>query len=59
VFDWVKLIFKALFSPIILLTGGAVSGDATIATGLLLILGIPAVFLMIVGLIIWIRSGFP
>lgn len=59
VFSWVGTVFKVLFSPIILLTSPAVAGDSTIASGLLFIIGIPAVLLMIVGLLVWIRSGFP
>jgi len=58
IFTWIPLIFKVMFSPIILLTSAAVTGDAVISSALLLIIGIPAVFLMIVGLITWIRSGF-
>lgn len=59
VFSWVKLIFKVIFSPLILLTSPAlVGGSPILANALMFIIGIPLVFLTIVGLIIWIRSGF-
>jgi hypothetical protein len=57
VFSWIPLIFKVLFSPIILVTSPAFAGDATLSSALLFIIGIPLTFMMIVGLIVWIRSG--
>jgi hypothetical protein len=59
VFSWIPLFFKVLFSPIILLMSPATTGAPVLASSLLFIIGIPATFLMIIGLIIWIRSGFP
>lgn len=60
VFSWIPLIFKVIFSPIILLTGGsaAVVGNSAISTGLMFVFAIPAVFLMIIALIMWLRSGY-
>jgi hypothetical protein len=54
VFSWIPLIFKALFSPIILLSSGAMAGAPP---GIMLILGIPLVFMMIIGLFGFLRSG--
>lgn len=53
VFSWVTLIFKMLFSPIILLTDPRVAMPFSVV----LLIGIPLVILFIVGLISWIRSG--
>jgi hypothetical protein len=58
VFEWIGLFFKVLFSPIILLISPAAAGSAVLSNALLMIIGIPLVFMMIVGLVIWIRSGF-
>ena len=55
VFSWVGLFFKIIFSPIILLTSGVMVGAPT---ALILLFGIPLVFLMIIGLITFIRSGW-
>jgi hypothetical protein len=54
VFSWIPLIFKALFSPIILLASPAMAGAPP---GIMFILGIPLVFMTIIGLIGFIRSG--
>jgi hypothetical protein len=54
VWSYVKLIFKVLFSPIIILTGPSMTGAPL---PIVLILGVPLVFLTILGLIFWIRSG--
>ncbi len=54
VFDWVKLVFKTLGSPITLMTTGAMV-DAP--AGLVFIIGIPLVFMLVIGLIGFIRSG--
>lgn len=56
VFSWVGVFFKTLFSPIILLSSPAMAGAPP---AIMLLFGIPIVFMLIVGLIIWIRSGFP
>jgi hypothetical protein len=55
IFSWVKLFFVVIFSPIILLTGPAMAGAPA---GLVLLITLPLVFMTILGLIIWIRSGF-
>ena len=55
IFSWIKLFFVVIFSPIILLTGPAMAGAPA---GLVFLIVIPLVFMTLVGLIIWIRSGF-
>jgi len=55
VFSWIGLFFKVIFSPIIMLTSPIMTGAPTALT---LLLGIPLVFLMIIGLITFIRSGW-
>lgn len=55
VFSWIPLVFKVLFSPIILLSSSAMAGAPP---QIMLMFGIPLVFMTIIGLIIWIRSGF-
>ena len=54
VFGWIGLIFKVLFSPVVLLTGDAMAGAPTM---LFLIIAIPIVFMTLFGLIAWIRGG--
>lgn len=51
VFDWVKLFFKVIFSPILLFT------NVGMPTPIILILAVPLVLLFILGIIGWIRSG--
>lgn len=53
VFDWIRLFFDMLFSPILLLTHPLIAMPSSIV----LIIGIPLVIMFIVGLIAWIRSG--
>lgn len=53
VFDWIRLIFRIIFSPILLLTDPEIAMPSSI----LLIIGIPLVIMMIIGMISWIRSG--
>lgn len=68
VWSWIQLIFKVLFSPVVLLTNSGGTANPIIADhgqinsplqmGLMFIFVIPLVFMTIIGLIIWIRSGF-
>ena len=53
VFSWVPMIFRVIFSPIILLTDSRVAMPGIV----ILIFAIPLVLLFIIGLIAWIRSG--
>lgn len=53
VFSWVTLLFKMLFSPILLLTDPRIAMPFSVV----LLIGIPLVLLFIIGLIGWIRSG--
>lgn len=59
VWQWIKTLFKVIFSPIIILTSaGAVPGTpAPIYLPLLFIFGLPLVALFIMSVIGWIRSG--
>jgi hypothetical protein len=53
VFSWVGVIFKVIFSPIIVLT----APELNMPTAVIFVFAIPLTFLFIVGLIGWIRSG--
>lgn len=53
VFSWIPLMFRVLFSPIILLTDSRVAMPGIV----ILIFAIPLVLMFIIGLISWIRSG--
>ena len=53
VFSWVPMMFRVIFSPIILLTDSRVAMPGIVV----LIFAIPLVLLFILGLIGWIRSG--
>lgn len=63
VFSWIGTVFKVVGSPLYLLSGGSAavadtSVNSPMQMGLLLIFVIPLTLLMVIGLIIWIRSGF-
>ena len=53
VFEWIKLLFRIIFSPILLLIDPRIAMPSSIV----LIIGIPLVIMMIIGMISWIRSG--
>lgn len=53
VFGWIKLFFRMIFSPILLMVDPRVSMPVPI----ILIIGIPLVVMFIIGIISWIRSG--
>jgi len=52
--SWFKLFFKVLFSPIVLLSSPEFSG---MHPAVMFIFGIIPVFLVIIGIIVFIRSG--
>lgn len=53
IFSWIPLMFRVLFSPVILLTDARVAMPGIV----ILIFAIPLVLMFILGLIGWIRSG--
>jgi hypothetical protein len=52
VWEWMGVIFKALFSPVVVLT----SPSLALPTPILFVFVIPLTFMFIIGLIMWIRG---